>query len=498
MKDVNKKILLSTIVGVTFLILLIVGTAYAYFEVNTRYDFSASASATTPEVGSVVLRGTGKTLSMDLTRVDMMSENADIYYASFNGKTKTPTEEVIGVASVDGEGTYTCSYTIKIDDNSNSIYDKFQNMTGKSNGQIVMTVNGVDYDFNTSNLFPKSISGTLNGITENTPQNITAGLKFVNSNTIDQSVLINSSITLSFTTESFSCEAKEDNSLILDYFLANNSENLSTELVGGLYRYQGITDVVDNNYICFGTSDMNTCKTNPDTYMYRIIGINPEGKLKLIKMTELDDEGMQWYTDRETDITWPESYIYQNLNGSKFLNNTTYIPSGWLNKIADTEWQHGYMTMDDFGITIDAQGMWKLEVMSLTGNDYYNVESKLSNKITSKIGLMYVHDFYYQLTTGTCNINFETETGECQNGWLNLLNNDLTPSDYYGYEWFMTYYGNFMLLDTYDSFIADSDSGSINLIFQDEFNGVRPVFYLKTDITITNGNGTIDFPFIIE
>jgi len=203
----NKKILVSTIIGVTFFLLLIIGTAYAYFSVNSRYDFSASASATTPAIGSVVLQGTNQTLSMDLTRSDMMSNNAGTYYASFNGKTKTPTEEVIGVASVDGAGTYTCNYTIKIDDNSNSIYDKFQNMTGKSEGQIVLTVNGLDYDFNTSNLFPKRISGTLSGISESTPQNITAGLKFVNSSTVDQSALADSNITLSFTTESFSCEA---------------------------------------------------------------------------------------------------------------------------------------------------------------------------------------------------------------------------------------------------------------------------------------------------
>jgi len=207
MKVVNKKILVPTIIGITFLIMLIIGTAYAYFSVNTRYDFSASASATTPAIGSVVLQGTNQTLSMDLTRSDMMSNNAGTYYASFNGKTKTPTEEVIGVASVDGEGTYTCDYTIKIDDNSNSIYDKFQSMTGKSEGQIVLTVNGVDYDFSISNLFPKTISGTLSGISESTPQNITAGLKFVNSSSIDQSALTDSNITLSFTTESFSCEA---------------------------------------------------------------------------------------------------------------------------------------------------------------------------------------------------------------------------------------------------------------------------------------------------
>ena len=80
-------------------------------------------------------------------------------------------------------------------------------MTGKSAGQIVLTVNGTAYDFNTASLFPKTISGTMTGLTSSASQNITAQLKFVNKASVDQSSLAGKTITLTFTVSNFSCTA---------------------------------------------------------------------------------------------------------------------------------------------------------------------------------------------------------------------------------------------------------------------------------------------------
>jgi len=44
-------------------------------------------------------------------------------------------------------------------------------------------------------------------------------------------------------------------------------------IYGGMYRYRGADGEVDN-YICFGTSNTETCVNNPDEYMYRIIGVD--------------------------------------------------------------------------------------------------------------------------------------------------------------------------------------------------------------------------------
>ena len=61
--------------------------------------------------------------------------------------------------------------------------------------------------------------------------------------------------------------------LTIQELLDSHPANLNTEIQGSMYRYQGASDVVDNNYICFGTKDKNECVNNPDIYMYRIIGI---------------------------------------------------------------------------------------------------------------------------------------------------------------------------------------------------------------------------------
>ncbi len=111
--------------------------------------------------------------------------------------------------------------------------------------------------------------------------------------------------------------------------LTNNAslDSLNDAEKGGLYRYQGTNDLVNDNYICFGTNDKSECTSNTDAYMYRIMGVNSNGQLKLIKKEALNST-MQWYSNYNADITWPNSTIYKELNGSSFLSNTTYVPSG--------------------------------------------------------------------------------------------------------------------------------------------------------------------------
>ncbi len=204
----TKKILAPTIVAIVTLVVLTVGATYAYFMVGTTNNFSTrTAQATTPEVGSVAL-SSGSNLTMSLTAADMMKKGTDTtYYASASGKTTTATTATIGTAKVTGAGTFTCTYTLTVSDNDNSLYDTFQAWSGKTAGQIVLNVNGTDYDFNTATLFPKTISGTMTGLTSSASKTITASLKLVNKVDVDQSALAGQTITLSFAVSNFSCTA---------------------------------------------------------------------------------------------------------------------------------------------------------------------------------------------------------------------------------------------------------------------------------------------------
>lgn len=209
----TKKVLAPTIVAIVTLVMLTVGATYAYFTVTTSTtDFTTrTAEATTPKIGNVAL-ASGSNLTMTLTAADMMKGSNDItYYASSSGKKTSATTATIGTATVTGEGKFNCNYTLTIDDNATSLYDAFQAWSGKTAGQIILNVNGTDYDFNTATLFPKEISGTFTGLTSTNSGTITASLKLVNKKDVDQSELANKTITLSFGIKpnTFTCTAVE-------------------------------------------------------------------------------------------------------------------------------------------------------------------------------------------------------------------------------------------------------------------------------------------------
>ena len=63
--------------------------------------------------------------------------------------------------------------------------------------------------------------------------------------------------------------------------------------------------------------------------MYRIIGVNSNGQLKLIKKEALNST-MKWCNSYSADFPWRSSTIYSNINGSSFLSNSSYVPCGSL------------------------------------------------------------------------------------------------------------------------------------------------------------------------
>ena len=232
---------------------------------------------------------------------------------------------------------------------------------------------------------------------------------------------------------------------------------------GGLYRYQGTTA---DNYICFGTSDKSTCTGNTDAYMYRIIGINSSRQLKLIKKEALNST-MQWFTEPSYDIPWPNSFIYSNLNGSSFLSNTTYVPSGWSSKIATTSWKYGDNTTNT------------------TAANLYSIENAWTNTVSAKIGLWYMHDYYYGMSGGN---NYGSSAS-----WIHLSNNDSgAPSTT---EWTMSRYGAEYSL--YHVWNVDLHGNVYNWLLRSPYS-VRPVFYLMSEVEYVSGTGTSSDPFIIN
>jgi len=251
---------------------------------------------------------------------------------------------------------------------------------------------------------------------------------------------------------------------------------LNTTLEGGLYRFQGTSA---NNYICFGTSTKSTCTGNTDAYMYRIIGINSSGQLKLIKKEALNSTVI-WYENTKSNVPWPNSAIFSNLNENSFLNNTMYIPSTtWSEKIAITTWKYGDNTINN-----------------TTAASLYSIENAWSSTVNAKIGLMYAHDYYYAYQSGGLNCSESASYSTCAMSWMHLWNfgNDSTaPSN--EFEWTMShrspYNGNY-----FGWFVHSS--GKVSTSYFTTPLSARPVFFLNSDVQYLSGSGTLADPIIIS
>ncbi len=207
MSPENKKLVLSTLIMVITLVMLVMGAAYAYFSADNTIDNNTTKIETTIEDVGIVSLKAGKDLSLNISAVQMMKQTGDVeYYATESGTPSTSANTVaIATADVEGNGTMSCNYQLKAEiSGTNNMYTVLNNMSTKSVGQLVLNVDGVEYDFY-STTFPKTITGTLTGLKEGSPKNIMASFKVVNKSSIDQSDLAGTDLTITFAVEQLNC-----------------------------------------------------------------------------------------------------------------------------------------------------------------------------------------------------------------------------------------------------------------------------------------------------
>ena len=256
-----------------------------------------------------------------------------------------------------------------------------------------------------------------------------------------------------------------------------NINNITNYEQGGMRRYQGSAIDVTNNYICFGTNDTSECTSNKEKYLYRIIGITPDGKMKLLKRNSLND-GTKWHIDSETSVSWPTSDLFNNLNTTLFLENINYVPAGWQEKISLENWKYRSGTFET-----DNVALW-----------VYNQEiNNTIDSVAAKIGLLYIHDYYFQSKENLCTYNGDIDT--CINGWLPIKNNDNNTSllD----EWTMVEYDCTSPNNLCMSYMINS-SGIVIPSGNGAKKAVRPVFYLNSAEALLGGDGTLQNPYLIK
>ena len=285
--------------------------------------------------------------------------------------------------------------------------------------------------------------------------------------------------------------------------------NAGQEAGDNSYRYSGAKP---NNYVCFG-SDAATC---PDEYLYRIIGVfdedaDGEYNVKLIKAdyttsAMLGTDGRdydgnysystsnykgnmntstiavyRWNYDTSVSSFGSNNWATSELNKTNL--NTNYIDyleeSSWISMIEDATWYLGGM-MSSANTTKSFYTGERNNAGYGSNPTIYGPENANGN--STKIGLMYASDYGYAAypEAWVTNLGSYSLSTIKQNNWL-----------YMGlYEWTMTPYSSSSRYVFYLTI-----NGYLNYNNANNGYSVRPVFYLKSNISYESGNGTKDSPY---
>ena len=283
--------------------------------------------------------------------------------------------------------------------------------------------------------------------------------------------------------------------------------NADQEAGDNSYRYSGANP---NNYVCFG-SDADTC---PDEYLYRIIGVfdedsDGEYNVKLIKAdyttsAMLGTNGRDYYGNYSSNISnykgsmdtstiaayrwnyvsssgsnnWTTSELNKiNLN----TNYINYLGDSWSNMIEDSTWHLGGMASN--GNT--AKSFYTGERNNAGyGSNPTTYGPENANGNSTKIGLMYPSDFGYAAYPDAWVTDLSSYSSSTipQNNWLYMGLDEwiITPFSSYSYVVFSLY-----------------NIGFLSTGYASSGYSVRPVFYLKSNISYASGNGTKASPFRI-
>ena len=501
----KKKEITLAVLGGIFLLILVIGASFSYFQIIVNNNTSTTTITGGADlIGQATLTTNISTLKLNITAEMMHISNANTtYYATENGTpVTTPTE---------GSGIYTlatasltesdvplyCSYTYDITaTTSKTISDG-----SDANYKVIITEsNGKETTYTLAELLSGvTHTGKINSLTYGTDQTIKIKA-YVTNTERNQNDLSGNTITITITPKSgnagFSCDTSAPTAA---EELIASGELWSSGLEGDGYRYTGSgaynSETTPSNFICFGTSDKTECKNNEAKYMYRIIGTfeGSDGKqhLKLISLKQLG--AYAWHSSN-SGINWGASSLFKSLNGSGFLTNTTYDylqNSTWLNKIEDWTWSAvNTLTESNSGpnyYDITTEAMY-LHEMNRTGKT-----SSVGAWTTpvAKIGLMYASD--YQMSLGSSSLNYTTTMNysTLKTGWMHQSNNDTTKSVY---EWTISRKG--ASSSRYYVWYVYS-TGEVNSNGVNNTNGVRPVFYLTSNVILSGGSGKYSDPYLL-
>ena len=281
------------------------------------------------------------------------------------------------------------------------------------------------------------------------------------------------------------------------------------------YRYYGPSP---NNYICLDMEGQSTC---PDKHLYRIIGSIYDEKentnrLKLIKATPLTD-------GTTSEFSWDYrvfnnggvvySNIWATITSGNYSNSLTsgsqlmkLLNSGaWWNGTSGSYYNDSTtattVNFTNYKLSDKAKSYITTSRYYLGGyntsrgvmtNHFYVYERGTLRSLTAEplywegmVGLMYPSDYGYaagnSCVSGTKLYNYN---GGCRiKDWLYISND---------HQWLMSPHSD----DSRFVFYVGK-GGLFDTNLNDYTYAVRPVFYLNSSASITNGDGSLNNPYLI-
>jgi hypothetical protein len=521
----DKRKIMLVILG-TLIVLL--GITYAYYIAQIGPGSKTNINLTSDTLDKLTFTQ-GSDLSLHATQENFAKGNGNL-------TSSTTASATLVANSTNNTANETYNVYVKILDNTydytteTSVPEIILSITDPT-GAAVTSITGLTYvtadgisGFDVTNkggsfIVNEGYAITANNSTTGTTQNWTATLTYINL-TSDQSANAGKNMTAKLYVQKESAITTLVNHTAQD--VADLPTNISTLVYKNGIRYSGNYDDV-NNWICFGSTE-TTC---PENNKYRIIGaFNLDGvyKYKLIQgdyatttelgtpiRTRIHQNFYTYHTKQTTineyqfdaaDETYPYGHNEWSTSDIKTLLNTTYLTNlgtTWSNKIATSTYYVGGTNLDE--------GYAK---------DYYQAEST-GTTWSGKVGLMYINEMFYASLSQywNNNNNFVQDANDykdiiIKDNIINMPNNKsnkLIPQTNFsqeGYQYDWLFNGG-----AYEWTISPDSSlpGSVwywncdgNLDGKNAYYGygVRPVFYLNSDVAITGGTGAYATPYTIS
>ena len=532
----KKKQTIYAIIALVTLALLVVGATYAYFQ-NQYGESSQTDVKVTTYTTDLLTFETGDAINITADQETFAQGKGNRTGSSFakailqaNSKTNVATANYYIYLNIESnEFTYTTigkpELVLQVTDNSGNpvtsidglTYVTVQDGSGTSiSGFDVTEKSGLinlinNKEISASPRIEEQYNITLVLVNYDFDQNNNAGKSFNAKLMIQKDKVIETIALVCSNGQSLSdciksMNGKDDTLYYHDASLENGAGDNS-------YRYAGANP---NNYVCFGSDD-TTC---PTENLYRIIGVI-DGKVKLIHAygattTMLGtNEGyantyqevgfkLLFYKGKEDfakigtykwnktrDNTWSTSTTNTtNLN----TNYLTYLDSKntkWKNMIADTTWYVGGMTAAN-GVVSNAKTVYNYEI---------GAYKDATTTVTSKIGLMYISEYYYGATPDYWMLPGFDKYGhqnEDQTAWIG---EDYTKA--FNDNWMSTGLVEWTISrgsdDSDYAFVVLVD-GALGTVVVDNSTGyvLRPSFSLSSSIKFTSGEGTAVNPIRLK